>query len=115
MPVNNSSASAFASSRIILLTLLIAAPLVQARAQESLPDNNQATAEPQPESQPQEGERIVEGRPGLYNLKRDLHPLTWLEEGPKPLFRSAKEGRINMLMTRKPNPHYQFGVGGAGN
>src|SRR6266581_9234880 len=64
-------------SRIILWAMLLAATALQARAQESLP----AAAEPavEPAAQPQPTGRIVEGRPPLYNVKRTLHPLTWLE------------------------------------
>src|SRR4051794_20423502 len=62
-------------------------------------------------------DRIVEGRPALYSFKRAIHPLTWLEVAPKPLLRSAENGRLSELVKRKPEDKdsgVSFGFGGTG-
>src|SRR5438132_7189458 len=96
--------------RLLLLTLLLAAPAFSVLAQEPA-----AEAE---ETQPQTTERIVDGRPALYSFKRAVHPLTWLEVAVKPVFRSAESGRLNTLITRKPDNDkvsgVKFGVDGDG-
>ncbi len=63
---------------------------------------------------PDEG-RIVEGRPPLYSFKRNLHPLTWVELGMKPLFRLQDNERINRLATAPASDKragVKFGVDG---
>src|SRR5204862_3368415 len=63
-------------------------------------------------------DRIVEGRPPLYSLKRAIHPLTWLELALKPGFRAADRDWSRSLMTRKPDTDQisgvRFGVGSVG-
>jgi len=49
-------------------------------------------------SQAQEQGRIVERRPPLYTLKRDLHPLTWFEIAAKPAFRLAESDRAKQFL-----------------
>src|SRR5207249_6933310 len=96
--------------RILLLTILLAGPVIQSRAQEP-------AAEPE-ETQPETTGRIVDGRPAMYSFKRAIHPLTWLEVAVKPVFRSAESGRLNTLITRKPDDSkvsgVKFGVDGDG-
>jgi len=99
-------------SGLILLTVLTIAPVYGLLAQESLPTVVEPSVEP---DQP---ERIVEGRPPLYSFKRNAHPLTWLELAFKPAFRSAESGRFQKLLERKPDTDKEsgikFGAGGVG-
>ena len=64
------------------------------------------------------GGRIVERRPPLYTFKRDINPLTWVEWGAEPLFRSAESGWIRRIATyRRPSDGtagVKFGLGGTG-
>src|SRR5262249_1815693 len=48
--------------------------------------------------------RIVEGRPRLYTFKNDVNPLTWVEWGVEPLFRSAERGWIRRMAGYHPPP-----------
>jgi len=68
--------------------------------------------------EPAPGGRIVAGRPPLYTFKRDIDPLTWIEWGTKPIFRSAESGWIHKLATRPPAPEktsgIRFGIGDVG-
>src|SRR5215510_12712571 len=91
-------------SVFILLTMLTVAPVYRLWAQESLPSVVDPTVEP---DQP---ERIVEGRPRLYTLKRNAHPLTWVELAFKPAFRSAESGWIHKLLDRKPDRDKESGI-----
>jgi outer membrane protein assembly factor BamA len=59
-------------------------------------------------------ERIVECRPKLYRLKRALHPLTWLEAGTRPIFRSAEAGLVRRVAEKPPRPPLRFAVKGTG-
>ena len=54
--------------------------------------------------------RIVEGRPRLYTFKNRVNPLTWVEWGVEPLFRSAERGRIRRLAGYHPPPDKVVGV-----
>src|SRR6185369_578810 len=56
-------------------------------------------------------ERIVEGRPPLYSIKRNAHPLTWLELAFKPGFQLAEGGLVRGLTMRKPDPDKKSGIG----
>src|SRR5437773_241039 len=102
-------------NRVLLSALLVAAPISQVLAQEPSPGT--AAAEPAAPDPPQEA-RIVEGRPALYSFKRAIHPLNWLAIGFEPVFRSAESGRINQLLTRKPDDTkisgVRFGAAGMG-
>jgi outer membrane protein assembly factor BamA len=75
-------------------------------AQEFIPDTPPSDAEP---DQP---DRVVDGRPPLYSFKRAIHPLTWLEQAPKQLFRSAEsnDGWLHRMMTRKSDPKKTAGI-----
>src|SRR5262245_11886238 len=103
----------FAICRIILLVIVAAVPVTQVWAQESLPNDTESATEPATQT-----ERIVEGRPALYSLKRAAHPLTWLELAFEPAFRLAEGGKVRSLAARKPNPDkisgIRFGVGSDG-
>jgi outer membrane protein assembly factor BamA len=91
-------------SGFILLTVLTIAPVSALWAQESLP----AVIEPSVE--PDQPERIVEGRPPFYSLKHNAHPLTWLELAFKPAFRSAESGWIYKLLERKRDTDKESGI-----
>src|SRR5213594_4200017 len=54
--------------------------------------------------------RIVEGRPRLYTFKNRVNPLTWVEWGVEPLFRSAERGWIRRLAGYHPPPDKVVGV-----
>jgi outer membrane protein assembly factor BamA len=43
-----------------------------------------------------------------------LHPLTWLDESTRPIFRSAEYGRLNELIVKPPGRHFKVGFGGTG-
>jgi hypothetical protein len=62
--------------------------------------------------------RIVEERPPLYSFKREAHPLTWVEWGAEPMFRSADSGFLQGLIARRGAPEkpagIKFDLGGAG-
>jgi len=99
-------------SRIALISIFAVVPVSVIRAQESLPgDSTPATTTSDQSGQP---DRIVEGRPTLYSIKRMAHPLTWLEVALEPGFRSGESGRIHSLLSRKPGPHVRFGAGSVG-
>lgn len=99
--------------RIILLMCFAAAAVRPAPAQESLPPAGE-TAPPPPEG----GGRIVEGRPPLYTVKRNAHPLTWLELAVQPIFRSVQEGWIHNLAQSRSGARaasaVRFGAAGDG-
>jgi Omp85 superfamily domain len=88
---------------MFLAMLLFVAPSASF-AQESRPDDAQQTTEPA------ETDRIVEGRPALYSVKRVAHPLTWVEMAFKPIWRSADSGWIQKLIARKPATEKTSGV-----
>src|SRR5262245_724111 len=98
-------------SGFILLTILAIAPVYALWAQDSLPSV-------EPGAEPDQPERIVQGRPPFYTIKRNAHPLTWLELAFKPAFRSAESGWAHRLLERKPDTDKEsgidFGAGGAG-
>jgi outer membrane protein assembly factor BamA len=71
-----------ALSRLLLLTMALALPITSG-AQEAVP------GETDPATQLPEQERVVEGRPPLYSIKRNAHPLTWIEKAFKPVLRYA--------------------------
>src|SRR5262245_35475085 len=101
--------------RITLLTVLTMASGAAICAQESLPDTTKPDTQA---AEADQSDRIVDGRPGLYSVKRTAHPLSWLEFAFKPAFRSAEDGWIHRLMIRKPDTDkvsgVKFGVGSAG-
>jgi outer membrane protein assembly factor BamA len=90
--------------RLTLLSIFLFAPVVNLRAQD---DTNTDTQQ----------DRIVDGRPPLYTIKRDAHPLTWLELAFKPGFQLGEGGWVRGLTMRKPDPAKKSGVafGLAGN
>jgi len=102
-------------TRFLLITILTVVPAGALHAQDSLPGNTQPSAEPDPSDN---SDRIVDGRPALYSVKRAVNPLTWLEAAFRPAFRSAEDGRIHRLMIRKPDTDkisgVKFGAGSAG-
>jgi outer membrane protein assembly factor BamA len=102
--------------RIILFTMLAVVLVSEVWAQESLP--NQAEPTTEPTTHTDQTERIVDGRPPLYSLKRAAHPLTWLELAFEPAFRLAESGRLQSLAGRKPKTDkisgIRFGAGSAG-
>jgi outer membrane protein assembly factor BamA len=104
--------------RSFLITVLAIAPLSASRAQESLPDQGQPITDSQPSSQSNQSDRIVDGRPALYSVKRTANPLTWIEAAIRPVFRSAEDGRLHQLMLRKPDNDkisgVKIGAGSAG-
>src|SRR4029079_14376286 len=97
-------------SRLTIVIVLLGIPAEGLWGQEPLPGNARPDAAGQtsitaagPAAEPGDAERIVEGRPALYTFKRAIHPLTWLEAAPDPLFRSAENAGARRLMTRKPD------------
>src|SRR5215475_2582126 len=98
-------------SGFILLTILAIAPAYALCAQDSLPSV-------EPGAEPDQPERIVQGRPPFYTVRRNAHPLTWLELAFKPAFRSAESGWLHTMLERKPNTDKEsgirFGAGGVG-
>jgi hypothetical protein len=100
-----------ALSEFLLAVFLLQAPVAEASSQESLPDET-------PETQPVVAQRIVEGRPALYRVKRALHPLTWVSAALKPAFKSAEGGWIYRVATREPPTNQTsamwWSVGGMG-
>ena len=99
----------FHFGRIVVLLSLLVMPLGRVLAQDSAPD---------PAPQPAPNGRIVEGRPPLYSFKREAHPLTWVEWGAQPMFRSADNGFVRRLIARRGAPEkpsgIKFDVDGAG-
>jgi len=94
--------------RISLVSIFFLFPAVLAFAQDAA-DDQSADQDHQ--------DRIVDGRPALYSLKRKAHPFSWLEMTFKPVFRSAENGRLHELMNRKPSEKtsgVKFGVDGIG-
>ena len=91
---------------------------IHLHAQESLPPEEIPSAEstkPAESLEPASTERIVEGRPTLYTIKRVLHPLSWPDAALRPVFKSSESGFINRLLVNKPQPKYvRFGVTGVG-
>ena len=71
----------------------------------------------QPERTAAESERIVEGRPRLYSLKRFLHPVSWLESGMRPLLRvigNTGVGNTSPTEKTEPDSGVKFGLDGLG-
>src|SRR5262245_5923669 len=99
-------------TRILLLTLLAVGHLTAVHAQESLPNDPAPANTTSDQSSP--ADRIVDGRPTLYSIKRMAHPLSWLEVALEPGFRSGESGRIHSLLSRKPAPHFKIGAGSIG-
>jgi outer membrane protein assembly factor BamA len=84
--------------RFILLSIFLGAPVADLWAQDDANADSQQ-------------ERIVEGRPPLYSIKRNAHPLTWLELAFKPGFQLAEGGFVRGLTMRKPDPDKKSGIG----
>ena len=94
-------------SCVLLLTLVLGS-LQRLRAQEPPPEPAQIT-DPN-----QQGERIVDGRPRGYFLKRALHPLSWVDAGVlRPVYRLGSTQIFPRISLFKPGP-LNVGVGGAG-
>jgi len=87
--------------RIAVLLSLLVMPLGRVLAQDSAQDS---TAQPAPNG------RIVEERPPLYSFKREVHPLTWMEWGAQPMFRSADSGFLHRLIARRGAPEKPAGI-----
>src|SRR5262249_19826233 len=90
--------------RTVLSVALVTGYALQLSAQEAPPDTSQTVDDPT------QARRIVDGRPNLYFLKRDINPLTWLEAGVQPIFRSAQGGLIARLSARRQGPEKTAGV-----
>src|SRR5262245_22508793 len=99
----------FHYSRIAVLLALLALPFTILSAQDSAPD---------PSVPASSSGRIVPDRPPLYSFKRDAHPLTWVEWGSQPLFRSADNGFVQRLLANRGKPEkpsgVKFDLGGVG-
>lgn len=80
--------------RGVLCITLLAGFVSQLSAQDAAPDTSPG------ESEQQQTERIVDGRPRLYSLERAIHPLAWIEAGVRPVIRSAESGFLHKLATR---------------
>ena len=112
--------------RVLLVTVFVAAPQSQVRAQDPSPSKTQPPdvtepveiAAPAGESESKQTTRIVDGWPPLYSVKRALHPLTWLELAFEPGFRATESSGLQNLMNRKPDTDkisgVRFGVGSVG-
>src|SRR5262245_45553367 len=48
-----------------------------------------------------EATRIVEGRPGFYWMKRNLHPISWLEAMARPPAKLAERGATRFTSQQK--------------
>jgi len=99
---------------LLLLALSIFVPgLLHAQQSEIPPATlDQPVAEGQ-----HEPERIVEGRPRLYSVKRFLHPVSWLEGGVRPLLRvigNAGEGAASPGQKAVRPSGVKFGIRGLG-
>src|SRR2546425_307630 len=68
--------------------------------------------------EPTDEGRIVDGRPPLYTFKRAINPLTWVEWGMEPVFRSAQTGMARRFLERRPpsdkTAGVRFGLDGTG-
>src|SRR5262245_13610335 len=96
---------------VLGITVLVGFVL-QLSAQEAPPDTTLN------QDQQQQTERIVDGRPRLYFVKRAIHPVTWLEAGVRPVVRSAESGWLHKLATKPRNDAkvdgVKLGFGGMG-
>jgi outer membrane protein assembly factor BamA len=81
--------------RLLRILLILLAGISSANAQETTTgateDRTDGTED-----------RIVDGRPPLYTFKRAINPLTWVEWGTEPLFRSAENGFIKRGIQSRP-------------
>jgi outer membrane protein assembly factor BamA len=93
-------------SKLILwmtLALAVAEPLLAQDPPPPLDQTQNAT----------EGERIVEGRPAGYSLKRVLHPITWVDAGVfRPAYRLGTSPLVDRLL--RSQGRVPIGIGGAG-
>jgi outer membrane protein assembly factor BamA len=104
--------------RLLILAILCAGAVASAFAQESLPEEtsqqpSQANDAVEDARADAPTDRVVEHRPALYSLRREAHPLSWLELGVRPFFRIAQSPRVERLLARKPGV-LRFGIGGMG-
>jgi hypothetical protein len=100
----------------LLLTILIPGLVPSAvHAQQS--EIPPAPADQSAVQEQQEPERIVEGRPRLYTVKRFLHPVSWLEGGVRPLLRvmgNMGEGDTSSEQKAAPEAGVKFSLRGLG-
>jgi hypothetical protein len=104
----------FVVTRLILLTILAALCGSPLSAQEILPDA--APAEPEPSPGSQQAEKAEDSGPAPGTFKRAIQSLTWLEIGPRRLFRSSDDGSLFQVFARKGDTTagVRFGADGTG-
>src|SRR4030095_6223586 len=80
-------------ARIAIALILLGPPIAFAQQADIPPALEDPEAQVQAPAQAEQ-DRIVDGRPAFYGVRKSLNPISWIAAGVRPMLRSAEKIRM---------------------